>query len=431
MNDTRELLRRGVEGFEPAPDAFERVLVRRDRKRRNRRFAAGIVGIAVFLIAAAGFVRLLGSERTTPADPEPAPRRNGTWVVISAQHLDPDPDAPLSGRGPKSNLYVAGPDGTTRLLVGSEGDKTTRVCPRFSPDGSLLAYGEERNASTRSEMAIVVTGFTSSGQLHGRENSFTVPASTPLVHPCPVWAPDGHRLAVIAPGLGLLFVDVDATRSLVPIDDPGVAGLVPAVEWSPDGSRVALLVATRFDETVWIVPADGSSPRRLIEFGRDALANTVTWAPDSRSVVVGGSYGSYFSGCCKEARPFIKVVDVASGDASDVPLSEAWNGSTVMQVLSTGDDRFLVERLGTGRLAPDWLDFQGNVTPIDLEYPLESPISLSPDGTQILYVTYDVTHDPPANVLLAVPLDGGEPTRYSPWTNGLFDNFATFTWQPR
>ena len=33
------------------PDAFERVLARRDRKRRNQRIAAGIVGIAVFVAA--------------------------------------------------------------------------------------------------------------------------------------------------------------------------------------------------------------------------------------------------------------------------------------------------------------------------------------------------------------------------------------------
>jgi hypothetical protein len=51
LSDTRELLRRGVEGFEPMPDAFERVLARRDRKRRNQRIAAGVVGIAVFVAA--------------------------------------------------------------------------------------------------------------------------------------------------------------------------------------------------------------------------------------------------------------------------------------------------------------------------------------------------------------------------------------------
>ena len=42
------------------PDAFERVLVRRDRKRRNQRIAAGVVGIAVF-VAAIWIVTSVGS----------------------------------------------------------------------------------------------------------------------------------------------------------------------------------------------------------------------------------------------------------------------------------------------------------------------------------------------------------------------------------
>ncbi|HET9248705.1 MAG TPA: hypothetical protein VFP13_02025 [Actinomycetota bacterium] len=84
MNETKELLRRGVGDFEPTPDAFERVLARRDRKRRNQRVAAGVLGIAVFALAAVGFVQLLGSERTPASDP--AEPFLGTWVSTS----DPD-----------------------------------------------------------------------------------------------------------------------------------------------------------------------------------------------------------------------------------------------------------------------------------------------------------------------------------------------------
>ncbi len=81
MSETKELLRRGVGGFEPTPDAFDRVLARRDRKRRNQRAAAGVLGIAVFALAAVGFVRLLGSEGTPASDP----RKDfeGTWVSTS------------------------------------------------------------------------------------------------------------------------------------------------------------------------------------------------------------------------------------------------------------------------------------------------------------------------------------------------------------
>jgi hypothetical protein len=78
MSETKELLRRGVGGFEPMPDAFDRVLARRGRKQRNQRVAAGVLGIAVFALAAIGFVRLLGSERTPAGDPRSP--FEGTWV---------------------------------------------------------------------------------------------------------------------------------------------------------------------------------------------------------------------------------------------------------------------------------------------------------------------------------------------------------------
>jgi hypothetical protein len=51
MSDLRTILERGVGGATPPPDGFERMLRRRDRKRRNQRIAAGVVGIAFFVAA--------------------------------------------------------------------------------------------------------------------------------------------------------------------------------------------------------------------------------------------------------------------------------------------------------------------------------------------------------------------------------------------
>jgi len=71
MSDVRTILERGVGGATPAPDGFERMLRRRDRKRRNQRIAAGAVGIAVFL-AAVWIVTTGGPfDRTQPAVPGP------------------------------------------------------------------------------------------------------------------------------------------------------------------------------------------------------------------------------------------------------------------------------------------------------------------------------------------------------------------------
>jgi hypothetical protein len=51
MSETKDLLRRGGEGFAPREGIMDSLLRRRDRKRRNQRIAAGVVGIAVFVPA--------------------------------------------------------------------------------------------------------------------------------------------------------------------------------------------------------------------------------------------------------------------------------------------------------------------------------------------------------------------------------------------
>lgn len=99
MSETKELLRRGVGEFEPMPDAFDRVLARRDRKRRNQRVAAGVLGIAVFAFAAIGFIRLLGSERESVIGPgaSPSPTVSPSPVTQPPSPFSERFDSPLNG----------------------------------------------------------------------------------------------------------------------------------------------------------------------------------------------------------------------------------------------------------------------------------------------------------------------------------------------
>jgi hypothetical protein len=63
MTEYRSILERAGLNAPPADLSLERILHRRDRKRRNRRITAGVVGIAVFVLPTIGVLRLLGSER--------------------------------------------------------------------------------------------------------------------------------------------------------------------------------------------------------------------------------------------------------------------------------------------------------------------------------------------------------------------------------
>jgi hypothetical protein len=81
MGEYTELFERAAAHYSESQLSTEGLLLRRDRKHRNQRVAAGVLGIAVFALAAIGFVRLLGSEGTPASDPRGP--FEGTWVSTS------------------------------------------------------------------------------------------------------------------------------------------------------------------------------------------------------------------------------------------------------------------------------------------------------------------------------------------------------------
>jgi hypothetical protein len=71
--DERDVFEKSFRRYEPEGGSFERLVRRRDRKRRNQRIAAGVVGIAVFVLAVWIVTAGGAFDRTqTPAVPGPA-----------------------------------------------------------------------------------------------------------------------------------------------------------------------------------------------------------------------------------------------------------------------------------------------------------------------------------------------------------------------
>ncbi len=97
-NETLERIARRIPIPEPA---YERMLHRRDRKRRNQRVAAGVVGIAVF-VAAIWVVTSVGSfDRTqTPAVPGPAETGPAETGPAALEPAVPPPGIPPHGATP-------------------------------------------------------------------------------------------------------------------------------------------------------------------------------------------------------------------------------------------------------------------------------------------------------------------------------------------
>jgi hypothetical protein len=149
--DERDIVQRAVDRLEPREPALERLLRRRDRKRRNQRIAAGAVGAAVFV----GMVWVVAT-RSTIAPTKP-PVGNDPTVAPAPRSLIPGlppagarPSAPERGElvlsvegstgGPFTLLWVYA-DG--RLIwhrqgfppEGADGSPTGLFVQRFTPAG--------------------------------------------------------------------------------------------------------------------------------------------------------------------------------------------------------------------------------------------------------------------------------------------------------
>jgi hypothetical protein len=98
MSDLRTMLERGVGGETPPPYGFERMLRRRDRKRRNQRISAGVVAIAVF-VAAVWIVTTGGPfDRTQmPAAPGPTVPPTPRVGLIGLAPEGATPSTPKTG----------------------------------------------------------------------------------------------------------------------------------------------------------------------------------------------------------------------------------------------------------------------------------------------------------------------------------------------
>ena len=81
MNEYRSVLERAGSNFAPLDLELESILRGRDRRRRNQRIAAGVVGIAVFVVAVWIVTSGGAFDRSTPAVPggsETGPAQSST-----------------------------------------------------------------------------------------------------------------------------------------------------------------------------------------------------------------------------------------------------------------------------------------------------------------------------------------------------------------
>ena len=319
--DTRTALDREAQRFELRPDAFERLIRRRDRKERNRRLSAAVLAIILGLLSFVALTRAFGSTNRPADDPTPPkppgifsgvggwiaygnrwgiwavdPSHPGDresrvqlssiggiplawssdgsellisrefWVLLSRRQLRHGEKGPASRRG----LFVLHADGTETHLVREEVSGAS-----FSPDGTTVVFapslelvrphldpGIYRIDADGGVPRLLVE--PTSRYLPDQDRSFR----TGLYFP--TFSPDGTKIAFFD-GFGdnshsLRVVNADGSDLHVLIDNMEAYRITNLV-WSPDGTHLAF--GRRIFDGIYTIEVDGSGLTLVIPEGEN------------------------------------------------------------------------------------------------------------------------------------------------------------------
>lgn len=300
------------------------------RSRRRWSTVAGpglaVVAVVAALVLGLGAVPLIRDRAPVASDWVPS---NG-WIAFSTQPgFSQVSETDLLGGG---NIYLVR-GGVEPMLIVSRGDPAaTNVCPAFSPDGSMLAYGELAD----SIRTLVVLAVAADGSVT-EVTRIEVPGLGAA--PCPSWSSDGTRLAYLQrelvpdaflPAGTVVVRGLDGSTPEPGEGDPTFEVLTadlgeegPAPLASPDGT---LVTRSGFDvETyechVIVSRPDGSESRTITS---KCVYSVAAWSPDGRYILTMEDVGSGFTMVGWSIKvPFESVIL-----ASNVPTNGArsWPG---------------------------------------------------------------------------------------------------------
>ena len=303
MKDVRDLLERAGAGF-PFPDeAFDRLIRRRARRRRNERVGVFVLAALVAVVIALALSSVLPiKDRTTGTQP---PSRNDPSGILTegARHryvdLATGEETPIPRRIDGGFFYPVSPDGTRfafnpcceppmgGYLAAVDGSEMREITPddidvvgiRWSPDGSRLVY-QGRDASTFLIGDLFVidpsTGATTQvTHFQQQENGWWFLS--------PTFGPDGQTVLFHLPrGKDPEVWDLWS----VPVTggEPTLVRRKAAFgTYSADGGSLAYLSPVKgfMGRGLWVVGASGGEPRQLVEGTR---LQWPRWSPDGTKI---------------------------------------------------------------------------------------------------------------------------------------------------
>jgi len=285
MNDQEILDRakRAAMSVDGPVQPYDALLRRRDRKRRNQRIAAGVVGIALF-VAGVWVVTTGGPfDRTAGGGHRPASSGATAPSVAppSGTEVDYVLDLDTGKRTPLPNIFDSlDPTDTDGRYPQSVGGRFIGGRYAASPDGSTLAFvgrGDDGNPQ------IFIAGIDGSDVRQVTHD--------PVAAITPAWSPDGSRIAYEggygSGGVPGLFVLDVATGAATKVTGVSAANFPAWPTFTPDGSSLLYSVGAE----VRTIPVAGGQGTLLFGHGRGGMgyAGNGSMSPDGSLVTMMGN----------------------------------------------------------------------------------------------------------------------------------------------
>lgn len=191
--------------------------------------------------------------------------------------------------------------------------------PRWSPDGKWIAFISVQENGNSDLRAVSLDGQS------------TLPLTDTAAEEDELaWSPDSKHIAFtqrFGSQSGIMSVDVQS-NSVRKLAD----GLVSTLRWSPDGKWILFVAEERREnDDIFLIPADGGTPRLLTPGTPRFRDTSPDWAPDSRRIVYASDESGYSN---------LYILDIQSGSRRALTvgttdlLAPQWspNGATVAYV---------------------------------------------------------------------------------------------------
>lgn len=210
-----------------------------------------------------------------------------TPALVNAHAVAPGEIVYRSTTGSGAGLFVMAADGSERIPLTSVSVDATG--PRWSPDGTAVAYSGTIEDGTDPQILLVELG----ALIETRLTDLAAPDSRGISVLDPAWSPDGRRIAFVVkqgePGcaraaMNIWVMDRDGGNRRRLTTGCGLGHRKP--DWSPDGNLIAFhqnRVAGGQTSEIMVVGADGTATRSLTPNGGDDLRPR--WSPAGNRIL--------------------------------------------------------------------------------------------------------------------------------------------------